>query len=76
MNSEKICVFYESPFRVLKSLESIVGIDETRRVIIGRELTKFFEEVRDDTAGKMLEHFTKKEPRGEFVIIVVPPEVR
>jgi 16S rRNA (cytidine1402-2'-O)-methyltransferase len=68
--SDKTSILYESPFRIIKTLESIVALDPNRRVIIGREITKFYEEVLDQTARETLEHFKKHEPKGEFVVMV------
>lgn len=66
-------VFYESPHRILKALESLSErLPETKKVTIVRELTKIHEEVVAGTAQDVLSHF-KEHPdtiRGEFVVIV------
>lgn len=71
--SERTSVFYESPHRIEKTLESLAKILPTnKKVVIARELTKVFEEVVEGSATEVLEHF-KQHPdtvRGEFVVIV------
>ena len=64
-------VFYESPYRVVKLLNELKEyFGETRKVSISRELTKKFEETfRGDVVAAIL-HFTQKEPKGEFVVVV------
>ena len=72
--SERTMVFYESPHRILKTLQSLVKhIDETsKRVTVCRELTKIFEEAVAGSPQEVLEHFEKHPDtvRGEFVVIV------
>lgn len=71
--SERTAVFYESPHRIEKTLESLAKILPTnKKVVIARELTKVFEEIVEGSATEVLEHF-KQHPdtvRGEFVVIV------
>jgi len=67
---ERTLIFYESPHRIVKALEDIRDVLENPDVVCARELTKKFEEIRRGTAGEMLEHFSKIEPRGEFVLLV------
>lgn len=67
-------VFYESPHRILKALESLHKHAPGKRVTICRELTKVHEEIRSAVARELIEYF-KKNPekvRGEFVVIVAP----
>jgi 16S rRNA (cytidine1402-2'-O)-methyltransferase len=71
--SEKTCVFYESVHRIEKALESLVSVvDDTRIVVVARELTKVYEEVIRGTAKEVQEYFAlhKDKARGEFVVIV------
>jgi len=68
---ERTSVLYESPHRLLKTLEQLVifcGPD--RACSVSRELTKHFEETIRGTVSEVLAHFQSKEPRGEFVIVV------
>ena len=71
--SKRTVVFYESPHRILKTLESLKKhLDEKRRVVIARELTKIYEEVVTGTAQELLQYFEKNKDKvkGEFVVVV------
>lgn len=65
-------VYYESPHRVLKNLELLQSLEENKQIIVGRELTKMFEQVVRGTAGEILEYFAQNpmKVKGEFVIVV------
>lgn len=71
--SDTTSVFYESVHRIEKTLESLVAtLNETRQVVIARELTKMHEEVIRASAKEVKEYFetNKDHIRGEFVVIV------
>jgi 16S rRNA (cytidine1402-2'-O)-methyltransferase len=61
-------IFYESPHRILKALKSLSAL----KIIVGRELTKIFEEIVRGTAEEALRYFENHpdKVKGEFVIIV------
>lgn len=64
-------VFYESPHRVLRSLKDLAEVlGNDRRASVSRELSKLHEETVRGTLEELIVHFTAKEPRGEFVIVV------
>jgi len=64
-------VFYESPHRILKTLEQIDAIfGSDRKVSISRELTKKFEETVRGTAKELIKYYTNKPPKGEIVLVV------
>ena len=64
-------IFYESPFRVVKSLEQLAEVfGEDRKVSVSRELTKKFEQTVRGTIAEVVAHFREHEPKGEFVIVV------
>jgi len=64
-------VLYESPHRLLKTLEQLVHFcGPDRRVSVSREISKKFEETVRGTASDALAHFQQNEPRGEFVVVV------
>jgi 16S rRNA (cytidine1402-2'-O)-methyltransferase len=73
--SERAVVFYESPHRFMKALESLQKVLQPERKIgVARELTKLFEEIRTGTVLEMVEYY-KQNPdkiRGEFVVLVGP----
>lgn len=77
--SERTMVFYESPHRIMKTLESLVAIlslaeseGVSKTVTVCRELTKIFEEVIQGTAKEVKNYFEEHpdKVRGEFVVIV------
>ena len=64
-------VFYESPHKIVKTLSQLqefVGGD--RRLSVSRELSKKFEETVRGTVNELVLHFSKKAPKGEFVIVL------
>ena len=67
---KRTIVFYESPHRLLKALKDIEEVWGDPVIVCARELTKKFEEVKKGSAQKLREHFTKVEPKGEFVLLV------
>jgi 16S rRNA (cytidine1402-2'-O)-methyltransferase len=69
---ERTAVFYESPHRILKTLESLQKFAPAKKVTIARELTKMFEEVVSGLPSELLEFFGKNSEKikGEFVVIV------
>ena len=67
----KTMIFYESPYRIVKSLQQFgeyMGLD--RRVSVSREISKKFEETIRGTLAEVIAYFTEKEPKGEFVIVL------
>ena len=62
--------FFESPFRIVKSLETIKGILGNKRLIIAREMTKKFEEVLDLNLEEAIAHFSKRKPKGELTLFI------
>ncbi len=66
---ERTVIFYESPHRLLKTLEAIEAVLGDIEIVIARELTKKFEEVVRGRAGKIIEYFSAKKVLGEFVIL-------
>ena len=64
-------VFYESPYRVVKTLEQFAQyFGPDRQCSVAREISKKFEEHRRGTIAQVLAHFKEHEPKGEFVIII------
>jgi len=64
-------IFYESPHKLIKTLTNFCEyFGEDRPVSVSRELTKLYEETIRGTAKCVLEHYTKKPPKGEIVIVV------
>ncbi len=73
-NSKRVIVFYESTHRILKTLASLIKHAPTFKVVLGRELTKQFEQFVEGTPEEVLKYFTENtdKQRGEFVVIVEP----
>ena len=70
-DEERTMIFYESPYRVVKTLEQFVeffGAD--RQVSCCREISKIHEESVRGTLEEVIAHFKEKEPKGEFVIVL------
>ncbi|PIQ89077.1 MAG: 16S rRNA (cytidine(1402)-2'-O)-methyltransferase [Candidatus Omnitrophica bacterium CG11_big_fil_rev_8_21_14_0_20_42_13] len=66
---ERTIIFYESPHRIIRSLEDIFEVFGDIKLAYVREATKKFEETKEGTVSFLLEHFKKHPPRGEFVLI-------
>lgn len=70
--AKRTMVFYESPHRILKTLESLVKFCPNKKVCVARELTKIYEEFQNGSPAEILEYFNKNKDkqRGEFTVIV------
>ncbi len=71
-DAKRTMVFYESPHRILKTLESLQKFAPDKKVCIAREITKIYEEFKSGSPAELLNYFTKNSDkvRGEFVVIV------
>lgn len=70
-DEERTMIFYESPYRVVKTLELFASIfGEERRAAACREISKIHEECLRGTLAELIAHFTETAPRGEFVLLV------
>jgi 16S rRNA (cytidine1402-2'-O)-methyltransferase len=70
-NEERTIVLYESPFRLVKTLEQLAEVlGPDRRASVSRELTKMHEETVGGTLQSLVNHFREHEPRGEIVIVI------
>jgi 16S rRNA (cytidine1402-2'-O)-methyltransferase len=70
-NETRTIVLYESPFRLVKTLEQLAEVlGPDRKAAVSRELTKVHEETIGGTLQSLIDHFREHEPRGEFVIVV------
>jgi len=70
--SKRTVVFYESPHRILKTLEALVKFCPKKQVCVARELTKIYEEFKTGTPLEILKYFSDNagKQRGEFTVIV------
>ncbi len=71
-SSERVNVFYESPHRILKALDSLIKFAPNKKVVIARELTKIYEQIVSGSPAEVLQYFTANpdKVRGEFVVMV------
>ncbi len=68
---DKTMVFYESPYRVVKTLTQLSEyLGNERLASVSREISKLYAETVRGTLIELVSHFTANEPRGEFVIVV------
>ena len=64
-------IFYESPFRLIKTLHDLASVfGEERQASVSRELTKIYEETIRGTISEILVHYKNKYIKGEIVIVV------
>ena len=64
-------IFYESPHKLIKTLTQFAEyFGKGRLISVSRELTKMYEETVRGTVTEVIEYFTTKPPKGEFVIVV------
>jgi 16S rRNA (cytidine1402-2'-O)-methyltransferase len=70
-SEERTLVFYESPMRLVRTLEDFIQyFGEDRACSVSRELTKLFEENRRGSLREVCEYFREKGVKGEIVIVV------
>ena len=63
-------VFYESPYRLLKTLNQLAELEQDLKIFVGRELTKKFETIYRGNIKEVISQLEKNKLKGEFVIIV------
>ena len=67
---EETSIYFESPYRLTKTLKASVGFLQDRQLCVARELTKKFEEFRRGTAAELLAHYEARRPKGEIVLLI------
>ena len=67
---DETTVFFESPYRLTKTLSACIDILPDRQLCVARELTKKFEEFRRGIASDLLAHYEAHPPKGEIVLMV------
>ena len=65
--------FYESPYRIIKLLNELQELWPNSKVVLARELTKKFEEFLCGSPFELTEFYSKRKPKGEFVVLVHRP---
>ncbi len=75
MTEERTMIFYESPYRLLKTLQQFADMyGEERQVSVCREISKIHEESVRGSLAEVIAHFTATPPKGEIVIILAGAE--
>ena len=75
LNEKRTMIFYESPFRLVKTLtqlSEVLGLE--RKASVSREISKMFEETRRGSLQELIISFTDRAPKGEIVVIVAGSE--
>jgi len=67
---EETTIFFESPYRLTKTLKACIDIMPDRELCVARELTKKFEEFRRGTAAQLHVHYEAHPPKGEIVLLI------
>ncbi len=70
LNHEETLIFFESPFRVVKTLQDMLAIFGDREASVAREISKKFEEVIRGNLSDVLKNMEQRERKGEMVILV------
>ena len=67
---EETLIFFESPFRIVKTLQAMLEVFGDREAAVAREITKKFEETLRGNLSELIEEMTKKRRKGEMVALV------
>jgi 16S rRNA (cytidine1402-2'-O)-methyltransferase len=67
---DETTIFFESPYRLTKTLAACIDIIPERQLCVARELTKKFEEFRRGAASELLAHYQAHPPKGEIVLVM------
>ena len=67
---EETSIYFESPYRLTKTLRASIDILQDRQLCVARELTKKFEEFRRGTAAELRAHYEAHPPKGEIVLLI------
>lgn len=68
-------IFYETANRIVKTLTQAAEFFGNREMAVAREITKVYEECLNGTAQELICHFQEREPKGEMVLMIAPPEL-
>src|SRR6266404_2396999 len=67
---EETSIYFESPYRLTKTLKACIDVVPDRQLCVARELTKKFEEFRRGTPAELLIHYEAHPPKGEIVLVI------
>lgn len=69
-NESRTMIFYEAPHKLTYTLKDMLSEWGDRKIVIAREITKLFEEIKQTSISEEIENYQSNKPKGEFVIIV------
>lgn len=69
-DEERLIVFYESPSRIAATLHDVYDMLGDRQIVVARELTKTFEEIKRGRISQLLSEWPENKAKGEFTVIV------
>lgn len=75
MERDCTSIYFESPYRIVDTLQMIATHGPEHRVVVARELTKKFEEFQRGPARNVLLHYQTKTPKGEITLVIAPREL-
>jgi 16S rRNA (cytidine1402-2'-O)-methyltransferase len=67
---ERTIVFYESPYKIERTLRDLEAVLGDIQIVVARELTKKFEEIIRNKVSAIIKRFEQNKPKGEFVILL------
>lgn len=70
LSEERTVIFYESPYRIVKTLKEFLGYGDDRNIVVTRELTKVYEQFVRGTVSEVLAYFENNKPKGEITVIL------
>lgn len=76
MQSSTLPILYESPHRLLKTVEEIKNIDENRTIFLAKEITKLHQKTYKDSALNLFKKLKNETIKGEWVIIIEPTKFK
>lgn len=75
VNEKRTMIFYESPFRLVKTLTQLSeALGNERKASVSREISKIYEETKRGTLSELVQYFTEHNPKGEIVVIIAGSE--
>lgn len=75
LQRDSTSIYFESPHRIVSTLEILAGLAPEHSIVVARELTKRFEEYQRGTAREVFQHYNAKPPKGEITLVIAPKEL-
>ncbi|MGB9595387.1 MAG: 16S rRNA (cytidine(1402)-2'-O)-methyltransferase [Candidatus Poribacteria bacterium] len=69
-DEKRTMVFFETPHRLIKSLNDLLEIFGDREIVIANDLTKMFEEIYRGSISRAIKKYSESKPKGEFTLVV------